>query len=342
MCEIAFFSSPIGLGHATRDSAIIDNLENSSYKFFTGNAATKFFKQCGYNVEDVYQPPKFDVEKGLLKNQLKWLWKYYKYYKNCKEISKEIILKNKPKIIISDEDFASIAVAQELGIPNILVTDILETRFTKGFGSIIEKKMNSTMREIIKKCDKIIIPENGKNEKNIIRTGPIVRHITNTREELRKKFGFSKKTITLSVGGTDAGKFLIKQTIEVLKNNDEVELVIVSGPNLQENTEKNIKSLGFVTNLHEIIHASDAVISLAGKSTIDESITYGTPGIFIPIKDHFEQEDNAKELGYSFDDIFRLEQLIREKLKENRNPIKSYGAINASSAIELVLSGNSQ
>ena len=85
-----------------------------------------------------------------------------------------------------------------------------------------------------------------------------------------------------------------------------------------------------------------SVISLAGKSTIDESITYGTPGIFIPIKDHFEQEDNAKELGYSFDDIFRLEQLIREKLKENRNPIKSYGAINASSAIELVLSGNSQ
>ena len=153
MCEIAFFSSPIGLGHATRDSAIIDNLENSSYKFFTGNAATKFFKQCGYNVEDVYQPPKFDVEKGLLKNQLKWLWKYYKYYKNCKEISKEIILKNKPKIIISDEDFASIAVAQELGIPNILVTDILETRFTKGFGSIIEKKMNGTMKEIIKKCD---------------------------------------------------------------------------------------------------------------------------------------------------------------------------------------------
>ena len=187
-----------------------------------------------------------------------------------------------------------------------------------------------------------MIPENGKNEKNIIRTGPIVRHITNTREELRKKFGFSKKTITLSVGGTDAGKFLIKQTIEALKNNDEVELVIVSGPNLQENTEKNIKSLGFVTNLHEIIHASDAVISLAGKSTIDESITYGTPGIFIPIKDHFEQEDNAKELVYSFDDLFILAQSLRQKLTDTRNPIKSYGAINASSAIELVLSGNSQ
>jgi UDP-N-acetylglucosamine--N-acetylmuramyl-(pentapeptide) pyrophosphoryl-undecaprenol N-acetylglucosamine transferase len=198
------------------------------------------------------------------------------------------------------------------------------------------------MKEMIKKCDKIIIPENGNNEKNIIRTGPIVRSTTKNREELRKKFGFIKKTITLSVGGTDAGKFLIKQTIEALKNNNEAELVIVSGPNLQENFEKNIKSLGFVTNLHEIIYASDVVISLAGKSTIDESITYGTPGIFIPIKDHFEQEDNAKELGYSFDDIFRLEELIREKLKENRNPIKTHGATNASSAIEHILSTNSQ
>ena len=38
----------------------------------------------------------------------------------------------------------------------------------------------------------------------------------------------------------------------------------------------------------------DLVVSLAGRSTIDESRVYGTPGIFIPIKDHFEQEQNAK------------------------------------------------
>ena len=46
---------------------------------------------------------------------------------------------------------------------------------------------------------------------------------------------------------------------------------------------------------------------------------YGTPGIFIPIKDHFEQEDNAKEMGFNFEDIFNLENLIREKLNTNRN-----------------------
>ena len=46
---------------------------------------------------------------------------------------------------------------------------------------------------------------------------------------------------------------------------------------------------------------------------------YGTPGIFIPIKDHFEQEDNAREIGFKFDDIFNLKNLIEEKLSKDRN-----------------------
>ena len=70
---------------------------------------------------------------------MKWLWSYYKYYKNCKEISNDIIRKEQPELIISDEDFASIAVAQERGIRNIVITDILETKFTTGFGAMVEK-----------------------------------------------------------------------------------------------------------------------------------------------------------------------------------------------------------
>ena len=35
--------------------------------------------------------------------------------------------------------------------------------------------------------------------------------------------------------------------------------------------------------------------------------------IFIPIKDHFEQEDNAREIGFKFEDIFNLKNLIEQK-----------------------------
>jgi len=62
---------------------------------------------------------------------------------------------------------------------------------------------------------------------------------------------------------------------------------------------------------------------LAGKSTIDEANAYGTPGIFIPIKGHFEQEDNAREQGFEFRDIDRLEELIEEKLEQKRNKVNT-------------------
>ena len=79
------------------------------------------------------------------------------------------------------------------------------------------------------------------------------------------------------------------------------------------------------------------LISLAGKSTIDESNAYGTPAIFIPIKGHFEQEDNAKEEGFVFDDIKRLDVLILEKLEEKRNQVNTNGAEIAADIIKKLM-----
>ena len=338
MTEIVFFCSPIGLGHATRDLAIINELKLESCKIFSGSSAIEFFQKNNVQAYDVYSPPKFEVQNGKLEKSLRWLWDYYKYYKKCKEISNQIINDEKPNLIISDEDFASIAIAQQKGISNIIITDILETKFTSGFGGMVEKKMNKTMQEMLNKANKVIIPELGVNQNNIIRTGPIVRKIQKNRDELRDILDFKKKTIVLCVGGTDAGIFLIKQTIEAIKKIQiDVDLVLVSGPKINKKFSDDVRNLGFVSNLHEIIFAADLVISLAGKSTIDESIVYGTPGIFIPIKGHFEQEDNAKEIGFKFEDIFNLENLIGEKLNKNRNEQQQNGVNLAGMEISKIL-----
>ena len=321
-----FFSSPIGLGHVTRDIAIVKNLKDFSVNFVTGSGAAKILKKLDYNIDDVYNPPSFVVENGVLNNQTKWLWNYFQYYKSCKNISQKILEKNNSQLVISDEDFASLTVAQDLGITNILITDVLETKFTKGIASFIEKKMNKSMMNIIKNCDVVIIPENGEDVDNIRRIGPIVREINLSREELRKKFSFNKKTILISVGGTDAGLFLIQKSIEsILKLNLDIEIILVTGPSITKKFD-NVKNLGFVDNLHELIYASDVVISLAGKSTIDEAKAYGTPGIFIPIKDHFEQENNSKNEGFTFNDINKLDELILEKLDKKRNKVNTNGA----------------
>jgi UDP-N-acetylglucosamine--N-acetylmuramyl-(pentapeptide) pyrophosphoryl-undecaprenol N-acetylglucosamine transferase len=239
--------------------------------------------------------------------------------------------------VISDEDFASLTVAQKMKIPTVLVTDVLETHLTKGLVSFIEKKMNKSMLGIIKKCDIVILPENGNDQDNIKRVGSIVRQTNFSREELRKKFSFDKKTIVISIGGTDVGLFLIKKALEsISKIKQDIEVILVSGPAVNRKFE-NVRNLGFVNNLHELIYAADLLISLAGKSTIDEANAYGTPGIFIPIKDHFEQEDNAKEEGFVFDDIKRLDVLILEKLEQKRKQVKTDGAKNASNVIRKLM-----
>ena len=336
-----FFSSPIGLGHVTRDIAIANDFENISTNFVTGSGAARILEKMNFKVQDVYNPPSFIIENGTLKNPAKWLWNYYQYYRDCKNISEKIIQKDNPALVISDEDFASLTVAQSMKIPTVLITDVLETHFTKGLTSFIEKKMNKSMQEIIQKCDIVIFPENGDNTDNIKRVGPIVRQTNLTREELRRKFSFDKNTIVISIGGTNAGVFLIEKALEVIsKMNQDVEIVLVSGPAVDKKFE-NVRNLGFVDNLHEIIFAADLVISLAGKSTIDEANAYGTPAIFIPIKGHFEQEDNAKEQGFVFEDINRLDELIVKKLEEKRTPANTDGAKIASEIIRKFMNEKS-
>jgi len=337
MNDYSFFSSPIGLGHVTRDIAIVNNFENISINFITGSGAAKILKKLNYKVQDVYNPPSFIIENGTLKNPAKWLWNYYQYYKDCKNISEELLQKDKPDLVISDEDFASLTVAQNIKIPTVLVTDVFETHFTKGIASFIEKKMNKSMQEIMKKCDVVIFPGNGDEYDNVKMVGPIVRETNSTRAELRKKFSFEKKTILISIGGTSAGLFLIEKALEsISKINQELDIVLVSGPAVNKKYE-NVKNLGFVDNLHELIFAADVIISLAGKSTIDEAKAYGTPAIFIPIKGHFEQEDNANELGFVFEDINRLQELILEKLEEKRIQVNTVGAKIAAEIIQKLI-----
>jgi UDP-N-acetylglucosamine--N-acetylmuramyl-(pentapeptide) pyrophosphoryl-undecaprenol N-acetylglucosamine transferase len=333
---IIFFASPIGLGHATRDIAICEELKSLTKEkilIITGRPAYDIFSKNGYLVDDVYSPEKFDIDSLMqLRSPLRWLFKYFMYYRKCKLIATGFVDKNEDSLIVSDEDFASIAVGEKRNRKRVLITDLLETHFVKGIFSAIESRMNISMQNMLKKCNRVIIPDNGQDVDNISYVGPVVRNLSITdRALLRKKLGIEKRTILVSIGGTSAGRYLIERALSAYKNlkmKTDLDLLVALGPSLSkyENNNTRYRNIGFVDNLHEYVCASDLVVSLAGRSTIDESLVYGTPGIFIPIKDHFEQEQNAKKLGYSYDDISRLQTLIEEKLelgRTNRADVKN-------------------
>lgn len=335
---ITFFTSPIGLGHATRDIAIAEELK-TDILFASGEGASTLIARKGFNALDVYKPEKFIVESGQLQHVFKWLLRYYLYYKKCKTIAKEI-LDNHNGLIISDEDFASIAVAKKTGQRRVLITDIIESYFTTGLASVIEKKMNKSMHNIMHTCDCVIIPEVGDDRDNIRYVGPIVRRASADRNTLRKQFCFEKNTILVSSGGTDAGKYLVQKVIEVhrqLQSKLDSELIIVSGPSLELPDSQEYRNLGFVNNMHDLVYAADLVISPAGRSTMDESMAYGTPGIFIPIKNHFEQEQGAARLGFKYEDIFRLDYLIEEKIGCRSNAMDMTGAAKAAKIISMLM-----
>ena len=321
---IIFFTSPIGLGHATRDLAICEklcSLKREEVFFVSGWPAIDIFSKNGYVAYNAYKPHKFNVSNSMeLRSVLKWVLQYLLYYRKCKGIASDFIDKNKNGLIVSDEDFASISIGENRNRKRILITDLIGTKFVKGLFSNIEVRMNRSLLNMIKKCDRVIIPDYGENKDNISHVGPIVRNLsTSNRSELRKKFGMQRQTVLVSIGGTAAGKYLIEMAIRAHKKlimKMDVDMIVAYGPSLYKNGiyESKCKPIGFVNNLHEYVYAADLIISLAGRSTMDESIVYGTPGIFIPVKNHFEQEENAGMLGYTYDDIFRLEHLIEEKI----------------------------
>ena len=335
MADILFFTSPIGLGHATRDYAISRHLAESSIEFVTGSGAARLFERYHLNVQDVYCPPRFTVRDGALRGRLKWLWRYYRYYRECRQAAESIIMKEPPRLIVSDEDFAALAAGQAAKIPTVLVTDLLETDFVGGPASILERRMNRSMQSMMARCRRVILPEDGADQKNIRRVGPIVRRTAKTRDELRRELEFTRDTILITAGGTDAGRFLIDQAVQATAGSD-ADVVVVSGPSMDIKCD-GVRRAGFVTDMHEWVYAADVVVSLAGRSTMDEAAAYGTPGIFIPIRDHFEQESNARRMGFSYRDINRLSSLIRKMLSKNREPVASDGAVHAAECISDIL-----
>lgn len=343
MKELLFFTSPIGLGHATRDVAIASRLARyADVGFVSGGPAAKLISDYAFPCKDLYKHEGFDVnDRGELKHTLKWLMHYWSYYKRCKATAGELVAKNRPRLIVSDEDFASIAIAQQRGIRNVMITDILQTSFTKGSFSLIEKKMNKAMKQMISRSDLVIIPDKGDDNCNVRYVGPIVRDVDPDREALRRKLNFHGKTILVTVGGTDSGGFLIDRAIEAfgnIRDRIDAEMVVVSGPLLGiEAGKEGIRCVGYERNLHEMVYAADLLISLAGRSTIDEALTYGTPAIFVPIRKHFEQEDNAGRYGFIYDDMYRLEELILEKLNAGRRDMVSRNGADAAAGLILNL-----
>ena len=138
--------------------------------------------------------------------------------------------------------------------------------------------------------------------------------------------GQDTKIVLLSASGSGIGGFLVERVVQALGELGLGKVVLVvtglSGPS----NETEVRYLGVERDNQNFIAAADLVISMAGKSTIDEARSYGSPIIAIPIKNHSEQESNAAALGFKPEDIDRLDLLIPKYLGKRTEPQSYRGA----------------
>jgi len=328
--RILYGSNPIGLGHAVRDSIVLSGLRDRGIQadFVSGKTAARFIKDLGFVAHAYYEAPLFKVKEGHVQDTFPWMLEYLRFHRKAKEILRESFDWEAVDLVIADEDFATAAVAFEERIPVVFVTDILEFHFARSpLSRLLEGGLNRQMRRFLRKSELVLFPEKGKDLGNLHYIGPMVRAFSGPREEVRRRCGFRRPTILVTAGGTDLGLFLLKKAVEVFEHLKlpDTDLVIALGPSIHDVPWENHRLLGYVPNLHDYVLAADLVIAQAGKSSTDEALAAGTPLIAIPLEGHSEQEENARGLGYSFQDLDRLPELISSRLGKRNPPVAPEG-----------------
>lgn len=119
-----------------------------------------------------------------------------------------------------------------------------------------------------------------------------------SREELRARFGFGQdeRVAVAAVGGTSVGSSLLGRIVESFPAArdalPDLRLVVVCGPRIDPLSLPQltgVEYLGYVHNLYEMLAAADAALVQGGLSTTMELVGAGTPFLYFPLTNHFEQ-----------------------------------------------------
>jgi UDP-N-acetylglucosamine--N-acetylmuramyl-(pentapeptide) pyrophosphoryl-undecaprenol N-acetylglucosamine transferase len=314
-----------GLGHATRSVALarglLESRENLYFLFLAGSPALDLVVASGFDALTMPPAPDFSVADGILRP----VWRWYRDYARYLRVAGRFMSKEGDwdyyRYLISDSELASVRDAVHHAVPTALIVNELRREFAHDpLSRSVEGLGNFWFTRLARRVDLILVADSGPDWPNVRKIGPIVRPPSASRDKLREDFFFRKRTILVTVGGSPVGEFLLRASVRAFRELDlpDTSMILVSGPKLKVDPAPGVYAYGFLPNLHDYVLAADLVICTAGKGTVNEALAFGTPVIAIPPKGHAEAERNAKALGFRFEDVSRLKDLIVEKLGQGR------------------------
>jgi len=333
-----------GLGHATRSVALarglLERREDLYFLFLAGSPALDLVVASGFDALTMPPAPDFPAQEGALRPVWHWYREYARYLRVAGRFMRKEGDWDYYRFLVSDSELSSVREAVRQHVPTALIVNEFTREFARdALSKAVEGFGNFWFTRLARRIDLILVADSGPDWPNVKRVGPIVRRPSASREKLREDLVFRKRTILVTVGGTALGEFVVKAAVKAFRelNLEDVSMVVVSGPKLKVDPAPGVYTYGFLPNLQDFVLASDLVISTAGRGTTNEALAYGTPLIAIPPKGHAEAERNARGLGYRFEDVHRLKELIPEKLALGRQPPMPVGTEQAVGYLERFL-----
>lgn len=325
-----------GLGHATRAVALARGLQIERpelyFLFLAGVPALDLVVASGFDALTAPPSPDWPARDGVLGPIWKWYVDYARYLRVARRFLREEGDWDYYRFLLSDGELASVREAVRHRVPTALIVDGIRHDFARDIRSrAIEGYGNFWFSRLARRIDLILTQEPGPRWPNVRHIDPIVRSFSAPRQQLRDELFFRKKTILVTGGGTAIGEFLVRAAMRAFRelDLDDASMVVVSGPKLKVDPAPGVYTYGFLPNLQDYVLAADLVITTAGKGTVNETRAAGTPVIAIPPRGQAEAERNAAELGYRFEDLNRLKELIPEKLALGRLPTRPTGNLEA-------------
>jgi pimeloyl-ACP methyl ester carboxylesterase/predicted glycosyltransferase len=119
-----------------------------------------------------------------------------------------------------------------------------------------------------------------------------------TRSDLREQLGYrsGERVCVVTVGGSGVGGHLIRRILQswpmAKAKIPELRMIVVAGPRIDPlslGAPDGVEVRAFVPNLDRHLAACDLALVQGGLTTCMELVVAGTPFIYFPLKNHFEQ-----------------------------------------------------
>ena len=178
------------------------------------------------------------------------------------------------------------------------------------------------------------------------------------RQQLRAGLGFSEHDVVcvVSVGGSGVGTDLLRRVVAAYPAARDaippLRMIVVTGPRIDPHRLPQIAGVeyhGYVDRLFRWLTAADLAIVQGGLTTTMELTAARVPFIYVPLREHFEQNHHVRArlaryhaglcLEYhELDPDTLAEAMLKQLTDEVRyNPVETDGAARAARLIDQLL-----